>query len=181
MNYLIKTGKHHSKRFPVLLLWKSKLHYSIRFDSSAIYNSREVENQHDINKLVGFSDGFSWGRRLIYQSTSKGWRNSARIGWNWNPLNHCVDLWAYAYTSGKLQVKHLGEIAIGEEFQIVLQKAGDFYQFFLFKTGINPEGFELVELKRSTRGGRIFGFKQYPYFGGNETAPHNINISVKKL
>jgi hypothetical protein len=190
MIYKIKKGEHHSRRFPSLFLWKKRLHYSVVFNLSAIYQTIEPTNQFDINKLIGFADGFKWGKRQIYQSTSKGWKNSARIGWRWAADVKKLEILAYTYTNGKLQFDTLGFVAIGERFEVVIQKVPGKYQYLLFskeagspgsEPDIEKQGYELIEHSRTTKGGRILGFKQFFYFGGNETAPHDITAEIKSV
>ncbi|MGZ8542180.1 MAG: hypothetical protein ACXWV6_16125 [Chitinophagaceae bacterium] len=38
-----------------------------------------------------------------------------------------------------------------------------------------------VTLPRGTTAAKASGFQQYPYFGGDEVAPHDISIYIKPL
>jgi hypothetical protein len=177
--YIIPKGKHSIKgRLPSLFLGAKRLHYAVLFTESARYKTMLPGNQGDINKLIGFADGFAWGKREGV-GNSKGWLNSARIGWRWVDAVGIV-LLAYVYSNGRRIEEFLAYVDIGETFEIIIQKTAGVYQFFCWCKNAE-EGYELVEIPRTTQTRNITGFKQLPYFGGDEFAPHDIEIAIKQL
>src|SRR5215207_256029 len=64
-----------------------ELKFTVRFDSSAIYETNNPENQYDINKLYGFSDNSALHHQF-----------SARFGWRWS--DGALRLFAYVYNEG---------------------------------------------------------------------------------
>ncbi|MEO1255669.1 MAG: hypothetical protein AAFY41_12430, partial [Bacteroidota bacterium] len=53
--FVIPKGKH-SNGWKAQSLQSRTLSFSAIFDQTAIYKTATTENQHDINKLMGFSD-----------------------------------------------------------------------------------------------------------------------------
>jgi hypothetical protein len=80
--YTILKGQHFATSNFFQSVDTDALQFMVRFDSSAIYQSIAVENQHDINKLYGFSDNGAAHHQF-----------SARFGWSWTD----GQLWLYAY------------------------------------------------------------------------------------
>jgi len=56
ITYDIKAGNHEVERNLNTLFTASSMRFQALFDSSCIYKTNVPENQHDINKLYGFSD-----------------------------------------------------------------------------------------------------------------------------
>jgi hypothetical protein len=132
---------------------------NIRFDSSCIYTTINPENQYDINKLVGFTEGID------------NHINSARIGWSWN--NNALRLYAYAYANGERNAAEIGTVAIGIPFTVSVGISGNEYVF-----SVNDK---MVSLPRAIQETTVSGYWQYPYFGGDEVAPHDIYIYMQEL
>ncbi|HMP94841.1 MAG TPA: hypothetical protein PKD90_18320 [Phnomibacter sp.] len=127
-----------------------------RFDNSAIYRTIDPRNQLDINKLYGFSEG------LDHQF------NSARFGWRFS--NDSVRLFAYVYANGKRSVAEICTVPLNEPIQCSIKV---FPTAYLLSAGNNQ-----VQMERGVASPIAKGFLQYPYFGGNETAPHDVYISI---
>lgn len=124
-------------------------------------------NQLDINKLYGFSVG-------LFQSNQY---NSARIGWRWSIPKQTIELLAYVYINGRRINEWDQDILLGEVnvslncfTSIVVEPAYYRYQFI---HGITNK---ILYLPRSGSGS---GYNQYPYFGGDEVAPHDMTIELK--
>lgn len=131
-----------------------------KFDSSAIYTTALPSSQSDINKLYGFADN-----NMFHQIFS------ARFGWNW--LSDGLHLWAYDYNNGVRDFKDLGTIAIGKEINCSIKVLPNNYVF-------SVDGKETLMLRTSPTPTGV-GYKLFPYFGGHETAPHEVVILVKEL
>jgi len=138
----------------------SELKFIAKFDSSAIYKTIDPGNQDDINKLYGFSDNNAAHHQF-----------SARFGWGWT--NNALRLYGYIYNNGIRDSKELGTVAIGYENNCSIKVTPTAYQFSLNgKTDSMPRNSKTVKAE---------GYKLYPYFGGDEQAPHVINIFIKEL
>lgn len=156
LRYTILKGQHFSGHSTFKIFNKNKMAFKVKFDSSAIYQTLDVDNQYDVNKLYGFSEG------------NDHHKNSARIGWAWN-LN-ALRLYAYVYVNGERKIKEITNVAIGPEIvcEILILKSE--YSFTINKT--------TVAVVRFISGPAIAGYCLYPYFGGNETAPHDTFIDI---
>ena len=131
-----------------------------RFDSTAIYQTQSIENQYDINKLYGFSD-----------NNSDHHQYSARFGWRWS--DKALRLFAYVYNGGAVISKELTTVMIGAEVNCSIRISGDNYLFTV--NGIT------TSMPRTATTDKAKGYQLYPYFGGDESAPHQINIWIKNF
>ena len=157
--FTIQKGAHFCDQNPVKTIMTSEMKFMVKFDSSAIYQTELPENQYAVNKLWGFSEG------------TNNHYNSARIGWSWT--DNALRLYGYAYVSGQLYYQEITSVTIGTEISCSIKLVAETYQF-----RVNDAS---VSLPRGTSGSVANGFQQYPYFGGNETAPHLITILIKNL
>ena len=79
--------------------------------------------------------------------------NSSRIGWKYNPYSDMIDLFLYEYEKGERSISHIQSIELNVRSSIML----------------------------TTEKKYIFGANCFPYFGGEDSAPHDININIKYL
>jgi hypothetical protein len=151
--FLIKKGSHKSSH-SLCYTDKKSVSFFIEFDGSCVYQTVDAENQSDVNKLIGISDGFSHVR------------NSARFGWRY--LDGKLELLGYTHFDGKFDFQKICDIEIGREYQCKIE-IGEEYFFSVEEKSISMKRFP-----------KSSGFNYYlwPYFGGNETAPHDITIRV---
>jgi hypothetical protein len=160
VQYTIKQGEHSADHYMYRAVKTNELKFVVKFDSSAIYQSQTEVNQFDINKLYGFSD-----------NKADHHQYSARFGWNW--YNKALHLFAYVYNEGNVVKQELGTIRIGSEVPCSIKIAGNNYVFT-----VNDLSVSIPRLS-ATSGAE--GYMLYPYFGGDETAPHDVNIQIKSL
>lgn len=158
--YTIQSGAHYSSPNTFKTVSGTTMSFIAKFDSSCIYTSVIPANQWDINKLWGFNEG-------IFSTN-----NSARVGWNWKD----GALWLYPYvhvngTNLGAQNPQGYQVAIGTEIPCSITVSGNTYIF-------NING-NTVVTPRGPSSATYSGYQQYPYFGGDETAPHKITIQVK--
>lgn len=159
-HYVIKSGEHAVANNTYKVIETDSLQFSVRFDSTAIYQTITKENQYDINKLYGFAD-----------NASDHHQYSARFGWAWHDA--ALHLYAYVYNEGKRGLKHLGTVPIGAEVACTIAVTPTQYVFHY--------GDVRETVPRSSTTPKAKGYLLYPYFGGDETAPHNINIWIRHL
>ena len=156
--FLIKAG-HHRSVSRIRLFSGPLLQFVAIFDDSAMYETQTLENQHDINKLYGFSD-----------CTSQHHRNSARFGWRW--YNDRLEILAYTYVHGERQSRFMGTVTLNEPHAYGIALAGGEYVFTLDGT--------VARMPRGCDGNGGIKYMLWPYFGGDETAPHDIRILVSE-
>lgn len=159
VTYTIAAGGHSSDKSGLKFVKTSEMKFVVKFDSSAIYQTVDSLNQYDINKLYGFSEG------------SNNQYNSARIGWSW--YNNALHLYGYVYNKGVRSYQKITSVDIGQEHMCSI-KVSEFSYIFTVN-GIS------VTLGRDLSTSTARRYQQYPYFGGNEVAPHKITIQIKHL
>jgi hypothetical protein len=158
VKYTIYKGEQYCDKSTYKAVDYTELKFIVKFDSSAVYSNTDPSNQLDINKLYGFSDNNSLHQEF-----------SARFGWRWS--DGALWLFAYTYNDGVRYSKKLGSIAIGAENHCSIKAKDSSYIFIL-----NDKA-DTLERKSTTP--QIEGYQLYPYFGGDETAPHDIHIWIK--
>src|SRR5688572_25698630 len=157
--FTIQKGAHYCDQNLIKSIAISEMKFVVKFDSSAIYQTGLPENQYAINKLWGFSEG------------TNNHYNSARIGWSWT--DNALRLYGYVYVRGEMHYQEITSVTIGTEISCSIKLAAENYM--LTVNGVS------VSLPRGTSASQASGYQQYPYFGGNETAPHLITILIKSL
>jgi len=174
----IKKGNHFSnKRFPLPFLGKSMKRY-VAFNQSAVYRTENPVNMYDVNKLFGFAEVTIFKLIQVFFKGLFGggifeevhhW-NSARVGFS-RPDGR---LWyvAYCYANGVRQDKLICPVELFQLTCPVIQCAGPEYHFLA--------GEVLVKMNRGNSSSWARGFKLNAYFGGDETAPNDIEIFIKR-
>jgi hypothetical protein len=160
VKYTIKKGEQYCDLTSYIKVEYEELKFKVKFDSSAIYTTIIPSNQYDINKLFGFSD-----------NNTQHHQNSARFGWNWGKTGLC--LFAYTYNNGVRAHKLLGTVEIGAEINCSIKVAEGQYIFTLND--------KVETMPRASTSLKSTGYKLYPYFGGDEKAPHEVRIWIKEL
>ena len=157
--YLIRTGQHYCDQSTIKSVKTSEMKFVARFDSSAIYQSINPINQLDINKLYGFSEGLN------------NQYNSARMGWRWS--DGALRLFGYVYKLGVRYSQEITSVPFNSDITCSIKLSGSNY--IITANGIS------VTLPRGLNTSTATGYQQYPYFGGDEVAPHNITIQIRNL
>lgn len=156
--FKIKEGKHrstHSRQ----TTYDTAFNLQVIFDSSAVYETVDPNNQWDINKLWGVSDCDD------HHSTS-----SIRFGWRWSPYQDCLEIHMYRRMFGDFEWKFLTCAEIGETNYMTLHITDNMYVMCVDGVCDSMQRPCLIDYKR---------YVLYPYFGGDETAPHDITIRIK--
>ena len=158
--FTISKGQHYCNGNAYKVIEDDEIRFSVKFDSSAIYQTLLEENQYDINKLFGFSD-----------NNTNHHQFSARFGWRWS--DSALRLFAYVYNNGEVISRELTTIAIGREIHCSISINGSKYLFLVNETA--------YEMPRMSSTDKAIGYQLYPYFGGDEPAPHDICIFIRQL
>jgi hypothetical protein len=155
MIYTIKAGNHYSGFHFRPHLTKHKAAFYAMFTPSCRYDIGP--DQSDANKLFGFTLGLS---------------SSVRWAWKNRAGTDKIILVPYVHEDGKV-VRPEGrvEIEIGEEIHLTIIRTSDTRVRFLANG--SPVAFHDFREKKP-----YWGRCQYPYFGGNQTAPHDMMISL---
>ncbi|PRY15726.1 hypothetical protein CLV24_102350 [Pontibacter ummariensis] len=159
VTYTLKKGGHYADYKPIRILSTARMKFQVTFDSTAIYTTTLKKNQGDINKLYGMSDC-----RTDHHT------NSARFGWRW--YKEQLELLAYTYKDKELSYELIGAVPIGEPITCELRMEKQQYVF-------EANG-KRITMPRGCSG-EADGLQLYPYFGGNEAAPHDITIKIREL
>lgn len=158
--YIIEKGSHTANYNIYTPSEYSELRFIVKFDSTAIYETTDPLNQYDVNKLYGFSDNNA------HHHTS-----SARFGWSWSEGS--LRLYAYVYDQAVLAIQELGIVQIGAEITCSIVISATSYVF--------SAGDKSIQVPRTSSTPTAIGYKLFPYFGGDEPAPHRITIRIKEL
>lgn len=156
--YTIPQGQQFCDKSNYAGISTSELAFKVIFDSSAVYKTVDPLNQKDINKLYGFSDNNA--AHHVF---------SARFGWRW--VNNALHLFAYTYNNSILDLKEIGTVAIGAENSCSIKVTAENYVFTLNGVSVN--------MARASTTTKAQGYMLYPFFGGDENAPHTIKILIK--
>lgn len=157
--YRILKGNHYCDISAIKAITLTEQNFKVKFDSTAVYKTLTEDNQFDINKLYGFSEGLD------------PHKNSARIGWSYN--KDSLRLYGYVYNNSSLLSQEIATCKIGEVIRCSIRPDKRNYVFTVNDKSISLERDALPDI--------VQGYQLYPYFGGDEVAPHNINIFISVL
>jgi hypothetical protein len=175
--FLIKKGNHYDTNYLVglrALQVKTRVDRTVSFRGyfydNAAYTTSNPQNQSDWNKLMGITTN------LIH-------KNSIRLGWSWrppragDPNSGKMALGFYGYIRGQRISQEITRVPLRTWFDCVLR---------MHNGGLSVK-VNGIEVKRD----QSLGFSsviptmtwmlQTAYFGGDETAPHDINIRVEGI
>jgi hypothetical protein len=136
------------------------LAYKVIFHENTLYNDTSVDKL-DVNKLFGYSE-------MNHK------KNSARFGWNC--LNGKINIYAYCYVDGVRVIKFIGVIKTNKTYNMILKETKTKYVFSVISEDSVFNRIDVIKTKN-----HWFGYNLWPYFGGNKTAPHDMNIELKKI
>ncbi len=162
--YTISAGAHNADKNTYKTVDLKTLDFDVVFDSSAIYTTQDPSNQADINKLYGFADGGSFHQQ-----------HSARVGWRW--FNNELQLLSYTYSDSVRSFEYLGAIEIGDTINCKIEVVDSNYVFHVSKSDVKI--YDHVA-ERGVSTAKAVGYMLYPYFGGDETSPKTIKISIRE-
>ena len=163
--YIIEKGKHKANGLNIGITLSRKIKFKAKFDKSCIYKIDGID-AYDVNKLYGFST--TWFHH----------RQSARVGWR------CLDgeniqIVTYSYNHGNRvigEIDVLGVVKPDEEFICTIQDKEREY-FYTFE----KDGEITTASDQKKPDWFFFHHKLYPYFGGNNPAPHRMKIFLEIL
>ena len=158
VTYTIKQDNHKST-YGMKFTRSNSLNFQVIFDSSAIYTTNDSLNQYDINKLYGLSDCGDFHTE-----------SSIRIGWRW--LNDSLELHWFKH-NGNFEFEKIKCVQLNKIINCSIELIDSEYIITIDGTQIT--------IDRPCSRCRNSKYYLWPYFGGNETAPHDIKIKIKDL
>lgn len=159
-DFLIKSGSHDVSGVKIKIFNGTKFEFKAMFNESAKYSLNDID-QLDTNKLYGTSD-----------CGNRHQENSIRIGWRWNKSKSMVEIMGYSHVHGQFQYQYIGDAQINRSFNYIIELSTDKTRYEL--TFNNKK----ISMERGCTDNSMSGYKLYPYFGGNNPAPHDISIKV---
>ena len=137
----------------------------VQFSTNCLYKIYDADDK-DINKLFGWSMGLHH-------------KNSIRIGWRTFPHDwNMIELFAYWYEKGIRGQASIGYVKPGENYFIRVLLQSDHFVITVddknMNSHISPQQFDIGSLPR-------WGYRLYPYFGGNKKAPHRMTLTMERI
>ena len=158
-DYVIKEGNHSSRR-SYNTTKTNCLQFQAIFDESAIYQSIDTNNKYDINKLYGLSD-----------CNDNHTKTSMRLGWRW--LNDSLEIHWFKHTNENFSFAKISTINLNTIVNFSITFDENYYHVSV--------DIDTVTIDRPCNSQSIRRYYLYPYFGGDETAPHDIKIKIKSI
>jgi len=172
INFKIKKDKHFSSNwlykifnvfYKCIFIKKKIIEYDITFKNNCLYKS----NNDDINKLFGFSIG------------TNHMENSIRFGWRSN--GKAIKIFAFYHINGQFQYRKVCDVQTNTEYKYIcsINKKEDYY-YYKLDVYLGDENIGYYKSYNFRLENKIkFSYNLYPYFGGNLTAPNEIDIIFK--
>ncbi len=159
--FKIQKGDHSSSPVYVKIMFGKSIDFQAVFNETAKYTfeGEAISNQSDVNKLFGFSD-----------CSDSHIENSARFGWRW--YNNELQILAFTHKDGKFSFTIMGTAEFNKVYNYSISLSGDKSKY-VYK--FNNKS---IEMDRGCSSSKAKGYFLKPYFGGDEVAPHNIQIKI---
>jgi len=161
MRFKIKKGKHYHSNFIArlgIINLKKKLAHKVKFDKSCWYDYINNDS-NDLNKLYGYG---------IYDHHI----HSMRFAWRPNFSEPgMIQIFAYWYEAQKRGMKFICDVSVNSFNDFKIEQHGNVYT--LLVNG-NQSTIKFEKKRGIWRKGQ-------PYFGGNNTAPNDMIITLKNL
>lgn len=168
VTYIIKKGDHYagyytfqnkykdtSKKIAPIWLRGNRIEFKFSFNDTNKYDF-SVKDGLDINKLYGIT-------------STKIHENSARIGWRYTGDDN-FEVFAYYYVRGVRGWTLLGTYKTRERLTISIDVSKHEYTYV-----VNNEWFSVYNTKN------ILAARAFPYFGGDNVAPHKMIFLITEI
>lgn len=169
MKFIIKIGHHFASGFRFRpYLGKRIISWKVNMDISCLYNPIN-DDSGDLNKLCGISFGHHH-------------QNSLRFAWrpDFNEPGQIM-IYAYWYTRGHRRSLYICNVSHNIDYDFTIVFSNSRVGFTVSVPGaIFKENRRTVIVAYSLPCPRI-GYYLWPYFGGNNTAPHGMRIDLENL
>lgn len=155
--YTINEGCHYSQHLLRLTYNRRILISKVMFHSDCWF-PLILPDDYAINKLIGWSRG--------HHHTC-----SVRCGWRPAAISGYIDLFLYVYSKGHRHEKFFMTVECNKEFKLIMLISSKGHITF----SALGKYLTLQEIDLNIKPGYIL----FPYFGGNNVAPHDINIDLQ--
>ena len=181
---IIKKGTHAPFRLPKLLFNPQALRYEVEFTESCRYRFG-TDDDADVNKLFGIAF-ITWGSfwfviKNLFKGKLKALHhyNSIRWGWRYDALSGRIELLEYSYSNGYRNIHHYKLLNIGDKVILSIEGSFDLWEFKFNGISYSYDDpiigtFHLTPIT-------WLCYELHPYFGGNNPAPHDMEIKMKRL
>lgn len=139
-------------RFLIFQLW---------FHADAAYLTTDPANQADWNKLMGLTTLDIHG-------------DSLRLGWRYDPVDDEIELGLYAYIHGVRVDQYITSVAVETVHDVTLSWTEDLLS-------AEVDGISVEVAGPMAHAPRVTWVLTTTYFGGDETAPHDIHVEVRDI
>jgi len=166
MIYRIHKGKHRARPIS-LALWYDKrtMRRRVCFHTDCKYWLNGPDQQ-DVNKLFGIG----------YLPSHM--QNSIRFGWRYDRESGKIELLTFMHTDGEQTFRSICQIRFNMWYRLSIQVFESYYEFTVADDNI---GAPINTIRISKFHKHKWSYKLGPYFGGNQTAPSDMTIELKKL
>jgi hypothetical protein len=168
MQFNIQQGKHYSNgylfRFGFTL--KNEVSFDASFSRTCLYKPFPKPDSHDINKLCGFAT------TLLHH------KQSGRIGWRCVDESGEIELVTYSYNMWKRDISDqnvLGRVKPCDWFTVKIEDKETHYLYSLTYNGKT-----VTNKDKKQPDWMPIKFLLFPYFGGNNPAPHDMKIFLNR-
>lgn len=156
----IKKNTHAPFRVPSFLLEQQRIAARVTFTDSCRYNIG-IQDQADVNKLFGIG---------YFPSHHK---NSVRFGWRYVIELDAIEIMAYWYVKGERKFNHICFVSIDKEHLYIINALTLGHILDVYDNTKIVGNFVIGDVSA-----RNIGYLLRPYFGGNQKAPHDIEIKI---
>ena len=164
MKFTIKKGKHNPKGIHFGFTFKNSVSFDVCFNDNCIYDPFPLPDTEDINKLCGFST-------TIFHHIQSG-----RVGWRCVDNSGEIELVTYTYNSGERTISDqqvLAKVKPNVWFVVTIEDHETHYEYILEYLG------KIITNNDEKKYDWLpFKYLLYPYFGGNNAAPHDMTLFV---
>ena len=169
ISFRIPAGKHNGKPKNLTHLeidghFDRDMTFDVWFHTDTEYATVDPVNQHDWNKVMGFT-------------TTGIHENSLRLGWRYEPDTDQIELGYYGYLNGTRTSHQLTSVDFETWIPIEIE---------MWTTGmaVTADG-EIYELHEAIDMTFVIDDSTWAletiYFGGDETAPHEMHVDVRDI
>jgi hypothetical protein len=134
--------------------------YFVEFNETDLYVDETVD-RFDVNKLFGFSNGMHHN-------------NSYRFGWNC--LDNVIHIYAYTYVNKVRVITEIGTVKLNEHYKFIINIKKGKCVYTVIDSDYNIQQ-NILQVPNK----KIRGYSLWPYFGGNKTAPKEIQFDMEKI
>ena len=168
MIYRIPAHQHHAWPPPLALYYdKKSMKRVVTFDITSKYDLPGEQDDLDVNKLFGWGY-FNGGHHT----------DSVRFGWLWNQTKSLPSIYAYCYV-GKVRVmNYICEVPLYTPLLMTIDKFESVYSFTVSDPVKRYFAYGGVDVPYKHN--KKFAYKLGVYFGGNNPAPHEMEIKIVK-